>query len=314
MTQRLDISSWWALALAHRKRVDAHTLPVRRRRACGDRDPVGDFLFQYYPYPLSLLERWHPGLNVELIIEHGWEHQFCPKIHHHENGVIKLDPTQITSKTKERISWIGQLLVATRDRPPNFACHGMHEWAMVYHAENVRHAETTPLRLKQTEIDEFVRSRPITCSHHDAFRFFAKPARQLNRLQPSLDTRINMEQPGCLHANMDLYKWAAKLMPWCGSHLLLDSFELALELRELDMRASPYDLRSRGLEPIPIETTAGRRAYETIQRALASRARPIRDRLIDACASLTNPSRKTEHPLVDLINSHHPQYVAKNAD
>jgi len=283
----IEPAVWQAMARAHRARAEAHTRPVRDRRARGIRDPVGDFLFQYYPYPLSLLERWHPGMDVELIVEDGWEVEFPPKVHQYQNGAIRLDPSRIPHNKLERITWIGQLLAATRDRAPNFACHGMHEWAMVYQAEDVRHAETTPLRLPQAEIDAFVRSRPIACSHHDAFRFFAKSALGLNRLQPTLDTRIAMEQPGCVHANMDLYKWAAKLMPWCGSAVLLDAFELALDLRDLDMRASPYDLRSRGLEPIRVETPEGRREYEALQRALATRAKPIRERLIDVCSALT---------------------------
>jgi len=284
----IEPAVWQAMARAHRARAEAHTRPVRDRRARGIRDPVGDFLFQYYSYPPALLERWHPGLGVALIVGEEWEKNFQPKLHHHQDGVITLDPSRIAQKSRERIAWIGELLAATRDRAPNFACHGMHEWAMLYQAEDVRHAETTPLRLPQAEIDAFVRSRPIACSHHDAFRFFAQSARTLNRLQPTFDTRIAMEQPGCVHANMDLYKWAAKLMPWCGSALLLDAFELALDLRNLDMRASPYDLRSRGLTPIAIETTEGRREYETIQRALATRAHPIRQQLIDVCENLKN--------------------------
>jgi hypothetical protein len=282
------------MARAHRARAEAHTRPVRDRRARGVRDPVGDFLFQYYSYPPALLERWHPGIGIALAVDQGWEKNFPPKFHHYENGVITLDPSRVPQKNLERIRWIGELLAATRDRAPNFACHGMHEWAMVYQAEDVRHAETTPLRLPQEDIDAFVRSRPIACSHNDAFRFFAKSARPFNRLQPTLDTRIAMEQPGCVHANMDLYKWAAKLMPWCGSEILLESFELALELRELDMRASPYDLRSHGLEPIAIETTVGRREYEVMQRGLAERARPLRERLIEVCSEIIRQATRAD--------------------
>ena len=80
---------------------------------------------------------------------------------------------------------------------------------------------------------------------------------------------------------MDLYKWAAKAMPWAGSELLLDCFELAVELRDLDMRASPYDLTEWGREAVRIETADGRRIYENEQRTLAARARPLRERLID---------------------------------
>jgi hypothetical protein len=151
---------------------------------------------------------------------------------------------------------------------------------MVYRGKQVRHEKTLRLRLPQREIDALVESRPICCSHHDAFRFFADEARPFNRLQPGLASRIDHEQPACLHANMDLYKWAAKAMPWVGSNLLLDCFELAVELRDLDMRASPYDLTAWGRPPVPIETPLGRREYETEQKRLADLAQPLRHKLI----------------------------------
>jgi hypothetical protein len=48
------------------------------------------------------------------------------------------------------------------------------------------------------------------------------------------------------------------------------------------MRASPYDLTDWGREPVRIETPEGRRVYETEQRILASKAQPLRNRLIEA--------------------------------
>jgi hypothetical protein len=47
------------------------------------------------------------------------------------------------------------------------------------------------------------------------------------------------------------------------------------------MRASPYDFSAVGLEPICIETEAGRSEYEVAQRHLAKLAEPIRKRLVD---------------------------------
>ncbi len=52
------------------------------------------------------------------------------------------------------------------------------------------------------------------------------------------------EQPGCLHVHMDLFKWALKLHPYVPSELVADALEIALLAREVDMRASPYDLYS----------------------------------------------------------------------
>ena len=290
-TTLVSTAEWSGRAALHRARAERHTLPARKRRDGGVPHPVEDFLFRYYPYPFALLERWQPGVGVAL----EWPPadaspappQFEGRFYTVEDGAIFADPKRLAEKESERLRWIRELLVATRDRPPNFACHGLHEWAMVYRGKDVRHEKTTPLRLPQAEIDALVESRAICCSHHDAFRFFASEARPMNRLQPTLDSRISLEQPGCVHANMDLYKWAAKAMPWTGSELLMDCFELAMELRDLDMRASPYDLTAWGREPLRIETSDGRREYESFQRHLAAKAAPLRERLIGALGRVT---------------------------
>ena len=281
---------WTARAAEHRARAERHTLAARKRRDHGVPHPVEDFLFQYYPYPLTLLENWHPGLGVMLEVSEATEAPalaaFAERCYSRVGGWISADPGKLGDKERERLKWIAALLVATADRPPNFACYGLHEWAMVYRGKEVRHEKTTPLRLPQAEIDALVESRAICCSHHDAFRFFAAEARPMNRLQPDLDSRVSLEQPGCVHANMDLYKWAAKSMPWIGSELLFDCFELAIRLRDLDMRASPYDLRDWGRDPIKIETAEGRRIYEIKQKQMAAEAVPLRERLIAALRTL----------------------------
>jgi hypothetical protein len=46
-----------------------------------------------------------------------------------------------------------------------------------------------------------------------------------------------------LRLYMDLYKLAYKLSPALASDLTADCFDLARQVRELDMRAAPYDLR-----------------------------------------------------------------------
>jgi hypothetical protein len=273
---------WRERAASHLARAERHTLVSRKRRDRGVPHPVEDFLFQYYPYPFALLEQWQPGVGIAL----EWDEAaalpgaFAERYYSVVDGYIFADPERLSEKGRERLRWIASLLVATRDRPPNFACHGLHEWAMVYRGKEVRHERTTPLRLPQAEIDALVESRAICCSHYDAFRFFTQESRPMNRLQPTLDSRVAFEQPGCVHANMDLYKWAAKAMPWIGSELFLECFELATELRDLDMRASPYDLRAWDREPICIETAEGRGIYEMEQRRLALKAVPLRERLI----------------------------------
>ena len=285
----LEPGEWQAIAQAQLEAARAFTDGPRRRRDRGEAHPVEDFLFDYYPYPFALIELWQPGFGVSLRIgdEETLPARFKGKRYRIENGLCCLDATWMPEKERERLRWILSLLLATQGRPPNFACHGLHEWAMVYRAEEIRHSALAPLRLPQGEIDELIESRPIACTHHDAFRFFSKQARPLNRLQPSLDTRQDNEQPGCVHANMDLYKWAAKSMPWIGSELLLETFALAMRLRDLDMRASPYDLSEWNVIPVKIETPEGRREYETEQRKLAEAASALRGKLIARLGEIT---------------------------
>ena len=143
-----------------------------------------------------------------------------------------------------------------------------------------------PLRLGQEGTDAVVESHRIGCSHFDAFRFFTPTARPLNTLQPGREDREAFEQPGCLHAGMDLYKHAFRLSPMVASDLVADCFELARDIRVLDMRAAPYDLTDLGFEPVRIETAEGKAAYVEAQRGFAERGAPLRARLIAECERL----------------------------
>lgn len=289
-TEILGFETWQGMAERHFQEARAFTGDSRKRRDRGEAHPVEDFLFQYYPYPVSLIEQWHPGLGVALEFDDPGllPERFKAKRYRVEANLCFPDPEMLSEKETGRLSWIQGLLEATQRHMPNFACHGLHEWAMVYRAEEIRHSSLAPLRLAQEEIDALLESRAITCTHHDAFRFFAKQALPLNRIQPTLDTRHENEQPGCVHANMDLYKWAAKSMPWIGSALLLETFRLANELRGLDMRASPYDLSKWDIVPVKIETAEGRREYETEQRRLAALAFSLRAKLIGRLDRIVN--------------------------
>jgi hypothetical protein len=65
-----------------------------------------------------------------------------------------------------------------------------------------------------------------------------------------------------------------------------DCFELARDIRVLDMRASPYDLTDLGHEPLPIETPEGKQEYAAAQRGFADRGAPLRQRLVEECERL----------------------------
>ena len=276
-------SEWRERQRAHEARVRAWTDPHQLRAGRGEKHPVHDFLFSYYAFRPAWLRRWHPGPDVALAGEDAREFLRWPEYRETPDG-IALDPATLPAHRREFVAWLRGMLQAMETRPAFFGCHGLHEWAMVYRQtpEQIRHNHY-PLRFAPAELARIVESSPITCSHFDAFRFFTDPARPLNKLQPTRTDTAQLEQRGCLHANMDLYKWAFKLAPFTPSELIADCFELARDIREVDMRASPYDLQKLGFTPIAIETAAGRAEYEQHQRTFASRGEPLRARLIALC-------------------------------
>ena len=279
-------SEWEAAEAAHHARVDVATAAHLRRREDGRRHPVEDFLFTYYSQRPAQLRRWHPGPGVVLegaagLPRAGW------RFYTADDRGVQLDLTSFAESRGDTVQFVADLLGATRARQGQFGCFGLHEWAMVYRLgeDEVRHAGW-PLRLGAAGTDAVVEAHQLRCSHFDAFRFYTPPARPLNLLQPTRERQVVMEQPGCLHAGMDLYKWAYKLSPAVPSDLVMDCFDLAREIRELDMRASPYDLTELGYTPVPIETPQGKAQYAAAQRGFAARGQALRDRLLAAVAGL----------------------------
>lgn len=292
--QLLDEPEWLARRTAHEARVSVWTEPHQARRSRGERHPTEDFLWEYYSFRPSWLRRWHPGPDVVLLGDAAREYLRWPEYQavtvataHGPTEGVRVNCASFDARRRDFLVWLAAFLRNTQNRPPAFACFGLHEWAMVYRLapEEVRHAQL-PLRFSPEETARITESLPIRCSHFDAFRFFTAAARPLNRLQPERATTPQLEQRGCLHANMDLYKWAYKLAPFTPSELMADCFALAREIREVDMRASPYDCTSLGLAPIAIETPDGRADYEHHQRDFAERSQPLRSRLLALCERL----------------------------
>ncbi|WIX76094.1 3-methyladenine DNA glycosylase [Amycolatopsis carbonis] len=277
---------WQARQAEHVERMRAWTVPHQERRARGEKHPVLDFLFTYYSYRPGHLERWQPGPGVVLAGPAARRFLDRPAFVETAAGVT-LDPAAFTERRVRTAEFVLRLLDATASRSPRLSCFGLHEWAMVYRepADSVRHSQV-PLRLGSAGTDTVVESLEIRCGHYDAFRFFTDPARPRNTLEPVRENQVELEQPGCLHANMDLFKWAYKLDPFVPAELVADCFELASDVRELDMRASPYDLLAYGYSPVRIETPEGRAEYARAQGGFARRAAPLRARLIALCRHL----------------------------
>ncbi len=277
----LKESEWRNRAQAYYAEIHSYTKPARERKSRHEKHPVLDFLHSYYTYSLGSLEKWHPGLEHALEID-GLLPDYYMSQHYSLGSRVSLDTTKITTQQRDYFIYIHNLLALTQTRSPHFRCYGLHEWAMLYRAnsQEVRHQEQAPLRLSIKEIADAVESREINCTHFDAYRFFTKAAIPLNKVQPTLAQRPDYEQPACIHANMDLYKWAYKCMPWIGSDLLKQTFLFALEAREIDMRASPYNLSAFGYEAIPVETAEGRAQYVQLQKQLTQKGLALRETLL----------------------------------
>ena len=276
-------SQWRVREAAHHARVDALLAAHLERARRGEKHPVEDFLFTYYSYRPAQLRRWHPGVGAVLAgaaERAGWRDHAEVGLGGGERGV-RVDVPAFVTRRGEALGHVRALLAATASRPAQLGCFGLHEWAMVYRQgpDDVRHA-AWPLRLGAAGTDAVVEAHRIRCSHFDAYRFFTAAAAPRNTVRPTRADTVALEQPGCLHAAMDLYKWAYKLSPAVPSGLVVDAFALARDVRELDMRASPYDLTALGHAPVRIETTEGKAEYVAAQRAFAERGGALRDRLL----------------------------------
>lgn len=291
---RIAATDWRDRRAAALARLAPHATERLARSTVHRKHPVRDFLFEYYSFRPNHLLRWSPGPDVVLEgarpADVAWP-QFVPT----ESGVM-LPSAAFPAKRAEFVGWTLAYLRAIAERPPALSCFGLHEWAMVYRAAEIRH--DTPLRLSADAIAAVVEAGELRCTHFDAYRFFTPPAVPRNRIPLTRATTVENDQPGCVHVTMDLYKFAYKIAPWVDWNLLADAFELAWAARQLDMRASPYDLSEFGYPPVRIETRTGREEYVEGQRQLAERAAPVRARLIATYGLLADaltPSASARH-------------------
>jgi hypothetical protein len=290
----LDEPTWRRREAEHERRVEPWIGPRLARRRVGRSHPVDDFLFDYYPYSPGRLRAWHPGLGIVLA---GDASAFLARAHYgrtpHGVGV---EPT-LDAPSRGRLRLVLRLLAQTAERPPRLDCFGMHEWAMVYGLDpgDVRHAGQ-PLRMSRAEIVDVVDGIGLRCTHIDAYRFFTDAAAPRNAFRPTRADQHAWEQPGCVHATMDLYKYAMWFQPWVGSDLVADCFALARDAREVDMRAAPYDLGDIGLDPIRVETPDGRAEYVRAQRSLMERGQVLRRHLRQSLTRLERARTESRGP------------------
>ena len=269
---------WQARARAHAERAQPWVDDRLGRRAQERKHAINDFLFEYYPYSPTKLATWHPGHGV--VLEGPSAADYLAYAGYMEvSGGVTTDVLAL-NKHRTRLELAIRILSGTMSRVAMTGCFGLHEWAMVYgqDQDQVRHAYL-PMRVSPAQVTDTVDAVGLRCTHIDAYRFFTAQAMPLNPIEPTRAAQPDLEQPGCLHAGMDLYKYAFWFSPFVGSDLVMDCFENAVRIRELDMRASPYDMEPFGLTAVHVETAEGRREYADLQRGLIESTSPLRERL-----------------------------------
>lgn len=282
--------------------------------------PVYNFLHTYYRYSIEELKNYSPGMSVyledvaenDLFSKKNMKNSF--RLH---DRMVKLSvdgcywdvqKDLMFDKPNSRYGWINltrtrDILQSTTTKTAFLGCFGLHEWAMLYSGKNKnyinqqkeentsdsdrantreRHQKFLPLRVNQKEIDFIVESGGLKCTHYDAWRFFHPDSQSWNIINPlNRGNQIKHEQPGCVHTNMDLFKYAFNLYPLISSDLLLESIDVAVTARKIDMRASPYDVSQFNIgNPLCVETKQGREEYVIEQEKLSIMAAPVREKLL----------------------------------
>ncbi|QJC21988.1 3-methyladenine DNA glycosylase [Arcanobacterium buesumense] len=300
---------WWPRARVHFAQASRRSRGRVERRQRGEKNALEDFLWEYYPMRPGRLAVWHPGFaddgepyallkppvspgsaepkpwnptSASLEDPLAWwrHHASLPwhDVRQTDDGEIVVVNNEFLDHRAHGIKHLTQLHEILLTREATFGCLGWHEWAMVYRADETRHA--LPLRLGAEETNRLVEQAHIRCTHFDAFQFFMPDAVALNRVQPTYETVFENEQPGCIHVSMDILRACIQLGPIIPGELLISAFDLAMRARTIDMAASPYDCSSLGLDPIRIETAAGKAEYIERQRDLTIAARPLRQQLL----------------------------------
>ena len=212
--------------------------------------------------------------------------------HHYNNKDSKGDNNSVET-TFKTFTFYQSILDATTKAEPIMHCHGLHEWAMQYQPvgqappPSAKHQSHLSLRVDRVTINAAVERRGVPCSHVDALRFFAPAARTWSQygeygVSVSRADQPRLEQPGCVHANMDLLKYALRIAPWVDGDVVGDALQIALEARKLDIAASPYDVSMYGLDAITVETSEGRKLYREMQGDLLRISRAVRRKILGA--------------------------------
>jgi hypothetical protein len=281
--------------------------------ALDPKHPVYNFLVEYYGLKgvkgPRRLARWSPSPSVNenesMLLEGASEEDLGSLLHMRgaimEDGGILYSPSDFFGKgdasRREDAAraatpylWYRSVLQNTAKAEPVLHCFGLHEWAMQYMPAgaptplSAKYQDHLPFRVDRQVINEAVERKGVSCTHVDALRYFSPAAGPLNLHGAKLERidQLRLEQPACVHAQMDLLKICLRLAPFCDAELLQRVLQIAIAGRKLDVAASPYDVSSYGVDAVPVETSEGRAQYRKEQTALMWAAAPVRQDLLRA--------------------------------
>lgn len=152
---------WTARAEQHRRRAEAFLGPHLRRARANQPHPVWDFLFSYYSLRPRQLRAWHPGYGV--VLDGPSAGQYLSRTGYvATSGGVTVGEDYLRGRLSA-VRFVADLLRATQGRVAQFNCFGLHEWAMVYRSDELRH-DRVPLRLGRAGTDAVVESMPLRCS------------------------------------------------------------------------------------------------------------------------------------------------------
>src|SRR5699024_7067416 len=134
INQRLTVEEWQSHQRKHHHRTGKIIDPYLQQKNHHHKDPVIDFLFEYYAFRPSHLKRWSPGFGVMLEDADQDNTPDISELSVTEDGAF-LNPDYFPDKRKRAARWILELLEKSLHKKPSFGCFGMHEWAMVYKAD-----------------------------------------------------------------------------------------------------------------------------------------------------------------------------------
>lgn len=144
------------------------TSNYRQRKGKGLSHPIYDSDLPITLFLQPSLKR-HPGYGAVLEVKDESQAKELlenPLYKKKQSGASLLNIFLSIEKIRERelkqLTWISTLSRNINQRAPRFSCLGLHEWAMVYKSQE---HHPYPLRLSNSEIESFLDSSTIACSH-----------------------------------------------------------------------------------------------------------------------------------------------------